>query len=167
MLRMIVAAAEEGRACPSNEEFCIALGCKARCTAWQYLTKLEADRRIRIIGRGRDRIVRVMLTGKETAAHSNMSAFKAIEAAALIWKVPVKTITGKGRFKGIIHPRFAASLAAVEMGATYSKTGRMMGGRDHSTIVYAVDQAREMEKRDPRFAAAMARLRTDCGLIAA
>lgn len=78
--------------------------------------------------------------------------------AANIFGVSVKELQGSKRHRYIARARFALCAALRERGASYPQIGTWLGGRDHTTIMHAVDRARFIAERDDVFAAAIERL---------
>jgi chromosomal replication initiation ATPase DnaA len=77
-----------------------------------------------------------------------------IVAAAGVFGVSVAEITGAGRSMHQVRPRWAVCLLARQLGGrTLHEIGRMLGGRDHTTILHAVRQATTLRARDADFAA--------------
>ena len=62
-------------------------------------------------------------------------------------------ITGPDRSRLFTPARFAVCRALRNRGWSYGKIGRMLGGRDHTTIISACDRADYMVSRDPEYAA--------------
>lgn len=75
-----------------------------------------------------------------------------IRAAAKMFGVHPRDITGPYRFQFILKPRFALSKALRERGWSYSEIGRLMK-RDHSTIMHHIRKAEYFMERDPDYAA--------------
>ncbi len=61
-------------------------------------------------------------------------------------------ILGPSRYGLYIPARFALCLALRRRGWSYAKIGKMMNGRDHTSIIHACDRAMYMEERDPEYA---------------
>jgi len=62
-----------------------------------------------------------------------------IEIAATEFGVSAKQITGPGRKRGVVVVRHLICYTLVHhYNMTMSRTGRLLGGRDHSTISHAV-----------------------------
>lgn len=82
-----------------------------------------------------------------------------VRNAAVLAEMPVQKILGKSRFRPEVRVRQA--IVWVALRATKLSTvdmGRRLGGRDHSTILHARDQAEAFYERDPEFAAFCERL---------
>lgn len=78
-------------------------------------------------------------------------------------------IRGPGRVRALVRVRQAVCLIArqqkrrdgdlVLFAYSYPQIGAALGGRDHSTIIHACDQARNIAKRDPEVATFIRKLR--------
>lgn len=79
--------------------------------------------------------------------------------AAYIWGVPVLQVTGRQRNRLYTLPRFAVCAIAKEHGHSFPMIGRVLDGRDHSTIIHGARMAEIYAERDPAFAMRLNRLR--------
>lgn len=83
--------------------------------------------------------------------------------AAQLFGYSLAQITGKrGRAARLTEARQAVMYALRETGR-YSlvEIGRLMGGRDHTTVIYATRQAAQRAADDPRYAAQLHALLLD------
>ncbi len=62
-------------------------------------------------------------------------------------------IVGPSKYGMYIPARFAICLALRRRGWSFHKIGRMLGNRDHTTIIHACERAEYTEERDPEYAA--------------
>lgn len=74
-----------------------------------------------------------------------------IERAAEIYGVEPSDVTGPRRFAHLVRPRYAVAHALRRRRVSYGEIGRHLGGRDHHTIIYAVNQAKNYAKREPGY----------------
>lgn len=81
-----------------------------------------------------------------------------IAEAARVFELKSSEITGPSRQAYVVRARFALCAALRERGASYPQIGKWLGGRDHSTIIHAVDRAHYIAERDKHFAKAVERL---------
>lgn len=82
-----------------------------------------------------------------------------IQLAAHEFDVSVASITGPARHQRIVHPRHAAMwLARKVTGQSYPDIAKRFGGRDHSTVIAAVENAERLRLSDGAFEAATTRL---------
>ena len=81
-----------------------------------------------------------------------------IDETARIFSLKSAEITGPSRQSYVARARFALCAALRERGASYPQIGKWLGGRDHTTIIHAVERARYIAERDQRYASAIERL---------
>lgn len=82
-----------------------------------------------------------------------------IVEAEKLWDVPAGSIKSKRRTKEYCLPRFAVIYAARRMSKptrSYPEIGRMMGRRDHTSIIHGGRRALEIRRTDPEFASMLA-----------
>lgn len=74
---------------------------------------------------------------------------KIIELVAREWKTTVESLLGRDRSQKIAEPRQVAMyLLRKETDASLPQIGQVLGGRDHSTVMYAIDKiANQIETR--------------------
>jgi len=66
-------------------------------------------------------------------------AHEILEAVALKWELTVADVLGNRRFKSIVMARQEACYEVKrELDWSFPRIGRLMGGRDHSTIIHSV-----------------------------
>lgn len=82
-----------------------------------------------------------------------MSAARLIMATALMTGVPVHEIRGRCKATPIARARFVAVWAIRQRNpaASFAVIGRLLGGRDHSTMIHAHRRAEELRGEDPNF----------------
>ncbi len=72
---------------------------------------------------------------------SELDAKKIIESVADYYNIEAQEIRGKGRKKKIVKPRqVAVYLLRKDLGLSYPEIGEILGGRDHSTAIYAFEK---------------------------
>ncbi|MEK6237876.1 MAG: DnaA/Hda family protein, partial [Planctomycetales bacterium] len=78
---------------------------------------------------------------------------------AKYFQVTLKDLTGRSRRKSIVHARGAAIYQARKLtGLSHQRNGRYIGGRDHSTALYACRIMQEKLNADPATALAITTL---------
>jgi chromosomal replication initiator protein len=78
-----------------------------------------------------------------------VSIDKIIEKVAEYYKVPVNNIREKNRRKEVAHCRQVAMYISKEVTNNSLKTiGLNFGGRDHSTVIHAIQQIESMKATD-------------------
>jgi len=111
--------------------------------------KLAAARREKLVAGAQSRLAaaRASLPNRVTKQMLGCAA----EAA---FAVPLEDIAGPRRFTALQPPRRAIALLAHErLKRSFADIGHFLGGRDHSTIAHARDQAKRLLAEDPGFAA--------------
>jgi chromosomal replication initiation ATPase DnaA len=83
------------------------------------------------------------------------------ERASEITAIPLADVLGDGRTRNLAWTRFAVILVASENGKTSPQIGRVLGGRDHSTIIAGYRRAQHLAVSDPYFACLLALLRQE------
>lgn len=81
-----------------------------------------------------------------------------IIAAAKLSKFTPEQIKGGQRHKDLVKARFAVCYVARKKGYSFPVIGRRLGGRDHTTIMNAIDKAEVYRDYDPEFARMVDRL---------
>ena len=153
LLEMIWEAASRGLPCPTNAEFAAELGGITKGWVCTILKHLVDDGRITITKarfKG-PRVVTLKASGLKTADPVILRMESALENVSAQFEVPRHAMRGPERHKRQVRARQAFCLLAKEGGASSTQVGDFLA-RDHSTIVYSWQQAREWEQRDPFFA---------------
>ena len=68
------------------------------------------------------------------------------------YRVSVEDLKGRGRNKEVVTPRqMAMYLLREATGLSLPQIGEVLGGRDHTTVMYSVEKvAQEIEQEDQR-----------------
>jgi chromosomal replication initiator protein len=80
---------------------------------------------------------------------SDVAPEKIIELVAREWQISVDALLGRGRSQKVAQPRQVAMyLLRKETNASLPQIGEALGGRDHTTVMYAIDKiANEIETK--------------------
>ncbi len=71
----------------------------------------------------------------------NIEPQKIVETVAHVWQTTVDALLGRDRSRKIAEPRQVAMyVLRKETGASLPQIGEMLGGRDHTTVMYAIDK---------------------------
>jgi len=84
-----------------------------------------------------------------------------VAAAARRFYVYKTNITGFSRVPEYTRPRFAVYAIAHDVGFSYRRIGRALGGRDNTSVSAGKLRALELAETDPDFAATYAALRIE------
>ncbi len=84
--------------------------------------------------------------------HQPITAEQVLSAVAEYYRVDIADLTGRSRNKEIVIPRQVAMyLLREETGASLPQIGEALGGRDHTTVIYAHEKmAEQIETDDSR-----------------
>ena len=90
----------------------------------------------------------------------NIPPQKLIEIVANEWETSVEALLGRDRSQRIAEPRQVAMyLLRSETNASLPQIGAVLGGRDHTTVMYACDKVGDMIERDDRLRRQVIQLR--------
>lgn len=81
-----------------------------------------------------------------------LSPDEILQAVCDYYRISLEELKGRGRNKEIVIPRqMAMFLLRETTGASLPQIGQVLGGRDHTTVMYAVEKiAQEIEQDDQR-----------------
>lgn len=83
--------------------------------------------------------------------HSDMSPSDILNVVSKYFGVSLERISGKDRSKDIVLPRQVAMYLMREQGGiSLPKIGQELGGRDHTTVMYAVEKVTDMIESDDK-----------------
>jgi chromosomal replication initiator protein len=94
------------------------------------------------------------LLGKTEAGENGTSGKKAtveemVEAVSQHFSVGKRALMGKGRTRVVARPRqILMYLLRTQLGLPLEEVGRLIGGRDHSTVIHAVDKITRLSSSD-------------------
>ncbi len=81
----------------------------------------------------------------------NIQPSKLIELVARAWNTSVDDLLGRDRSQKIAEPRQVAMyLLRQETDASLPQIGEVLGGRDHTTVMYAIEKISDVIERDDR-----------------
>ncbi len=86
------------------------------------------------------------------------------QAVARRFGVRPEELKAKGRAKEVVLPRqLAMYLIRERLSASFPEIGQFFGGRDHTTVLYAVQKVQKQLQSDPKLKAAVEELREQFG----
>lgn len=96
----------------------------------------------------------------KVAEQRQLTAEQVLEEAAKALQLSLKDLTGKRRTQDVADARHViAYVVREETQASWPEIGRLLGGRNHSTIVYSYNKIAEQVANDPEFQRKMIALR--------
>jgi chromosomal replication initiator protein len=103
--------------------------------------------------------------------HRSLSPLQIVEGVAAYFNVTVNDLTGRERSKEVALPRQVAMyLIRKETDASLPQIGEVLGGRDHTTVIYGCEKVADMVERDDamrrQLLALRERLYTQAGVLA-
>lgn len=98
------------------------------------------------------------LAGNENLPRKAVRVREVLAHASDTTLIPMADLVGKSRFREHCYARFAICMVANENGRSLSEIGRVLN-RDHTTVLHAVRQGKELEARGGNFAALVRNVR--------
>lgn len=86
-----------------------------------------------------------------------------VRRASELTGISLDELRGPRGIRNIAHTRFAVMKVARERGKSLPQIGRILGHRDHTSIMHGIRRAVELEAADPDFAELVRRLREEAG----
>jgi chromosomal replication initiator protein len=81
--------------------------------------------------------------------HQPITVDQVLAAVAAFYNLDLADLTGRSRNKEVVGPRqMAMYLLREETGASLPQIGELLGGRDHTTVMYAHEKMRELIEQD-------------------
>jgi len=108
-----------------------------------FLVKLFSEIKIKKIEITPEFVTNLLGKGseKENGNHKKVSPDELVEAVCKHFSVGKRALMGKGRTQIIVRPRQVLMyLLRTQLGLPLEEVGRLIGGRDHSTVIHAVDK---------------------------
>ncbi|MCY4645172.1 MAG: chromosomal replication initiator protein DnaA [Bacteriovoracales bacterium] len=90
----------------------------------------------------------------ETDEQKSLTLDSITSAVSEHFKIPVPDIKSKSRLKAITEARHTAmflSHSLIQPAPTYVEIGKFFGGRDHTSVMHAIEKIRRVSKRDQKF----------------
>lgn len=158
VLDIITKAAREGRKCPTDRQMRRAVGYHSQSGISKAITALADMGCIEYRRRGQWRVFYVPSIDRCTADHRD-SLTDMVNRAALVFDTTTKDILSNSQFPEHVRARWAIMLTAFELGYPFTGIGRALN-RDHSTVMYGVDQCYLWMARDVPFRNRVTRLQS-------
>lgn len=114
------------------------------------LVKLISETKMKGVGVDEDLVQKVISKGiNNEERKKRATSEEVIEAVCSHFSVSRRAITGKARARMIARPRqILMYLLRTELSIPLEEVGRVIGGRDHSTVIHAVDKISQLASED-------------------
>lgn len=111
-----------------------------------FLVRLASEAKLRNIEVGEELVKSILgRAGDEVSPKRIINPDKVVEAVSMHYSVSKRALMGKAKQRIIARPRqILMYLLRTELGLPYDDVGRAVGGRDHSTVMHAVDTITKM-----------------------
>jgi len=87
------------------------------------------------------KIVSKLISGNVVEQKKNISPHKIVDVVAGHFDIKTSQLVGKSRKKQIVEPRqILMYILRQELGIPFEEIGALLGGRDHTTIMYGVEK---------------------------
>jgi chromosomal replication initiator protein len=90
---------------------------------------------------------------------ANLKPEKIIDLVARTFNLTVERLTSSDRSREVSLPRQIAMFLLRETNVSLPQIGHVLGGRDHTTVMYACDKVADMIERDDRMRRQVAGIR--------
>jgi len=115
-----------------------------------FLIKLMSELKLKHLEPTEELIKGMFGKGRELVENQKKATPDGLmEAVCSHYSVSKRAITGKARAKMIVRPRqILMYLLRTELNLPLEEVGRMIGGRDHTTVMHAVDKVSQLASQD-------------------
>jgi chromosomal replication initiator protein len=91
---------------------------------------------------------------------SSIEPNQVLDAVSTMYSMPLERLLGRERSREVALPRQVAMyLLREEINISLPQIGEVLGGRDHTTVMYACDKVADLIERDDRFRRQVIQLR--------
>lgn len=114
-----------------------------------FLTRLASESKIK--GRPITEEMITAMLGKNTGEDrkNRLNPESVIDAISNHYSIGKRALLGKGRSRLMAHPRqILMYILRTELNLPYEEVGRIIGGRDHSTVMHGVEKISQMSAGD-------------------
>ncbi len=105
-------------------------------------------------------------TGFETPEKRKATFQEILEAVSRYYSVSVQDMLGQSRVREILFPRqIAMYLGKKHLVMSYVRLGEVFSGRDHTTVMNAVEKIEERMQNDPQLLREIHAMEQECGFV--
>lgn len=115
-----------------------------------FLTRLLSETKLKGIPASDELIKAIIGKGlKSEKVDKKVTVDSVIDAVCTHYSVGKRAMLGKGRTKMVAHPRQVLMyLLRIEMNLPLEEVGKLLGGRDHTTVMHGVDKVTKLASVD-------------------
>lgn len=152
-----IKAKEKGIELPMELVILIAGNIKGARQIQGFLTRLFSESKIRNLPLDENLVKSLLSRGGEGIKEIEkgpVNPEKVFEAVSNHFSISKKALLSHGRARLIARPRqILMYILRTELGLSLDEVGRMIGGRDHSTVIHAVDTITQLASKDEKIRA--------------
>jgi chromosomal replication initiator protein len=119
-----------------------------------FLTRLFSESKIRNLPIDEGLVKSLLSRGGDGIKETNKTQVtpeKVFDIVSSRFSITKKALLSHGRARTIARPRqILMYILRTELGLSLDEVGRMIGGRDHSTVIHAVDTITQLASKDPK-----------------
>ncbi len=119
-----------------------------------FLTRLFSESKIKNLPLDENLVKSLLSRGGEgmnQVEKEPVNPEKVLEAVSSHFSISKKALMSHGRARTIARPRqILMYILRTELGLSLDEVGRMIGGRDHSTVIHAVDTIADLASKDAK-----------------
>lgn len=149
-----IKAKEKGIELPMNEVSLIAGNIEGARQIQGFLTRLFSESKIKNIPVDENLIKSLLSRGGEgikDVPKEKVSPEKVFDIVSTHFSVSKKALMSHVRARSVARPRqILMYLLRTELGLPFDEVGKVVGGRDHSTVIHAVDTITNLASHDPK-----------------
>jgi len=107
-----------------------------------------------------DKIISRLINGAAVAEKKKISPHKIIDTVAGHYDIKASQLLGKSRKKQVVEPRQVLMfILRQELGLPFEEIGALIGGRDHTTIMYGVEKVQDLLPKRESFRKNLSQIR--------
>ncbi|PLX40893.1 MAG: chromosomal replication initiator protein DnaA [Deltaproteobacteria bacterium] len=109
-------------------------------------------------------LAKKVLQSSVSHSSSSISVDEITKAVSNYFKIKISDIKGKRRTRAIAWARQISMYLSRELtDSSYPEIGQRMGGKDHSTVMYACDKVKDLIEKDPDIAHQIEAIKSSLG----
>jgi len=116
-----------------------------------YITRIMSESKVKGKPVDMDLLTSILGKGAGERNQKNSTPDEIIDAICSQYSIGKRALLGKGRAKMVSFPRQVLMyILRIEFNLPLEEVGRLVGGRDHSTVIHGVDKVTRLASADER-----------------